>query len=71
LRKTTADIDFRQCRGNQTSEWFVEKHRAVQDLETAVARQQKQIEALTVGLQKVSGQLELNKRASETGSNNY
>jgi hypothetical protein len=33
--------------------------------------QQKQIDALTAGLQKVSAQLELNKRAPETVSNNH
>ena len=34
--------------------------------ETNAARQQKQIEALTAGLQKVSVQLELDKRAPQT-----
>jgi len=33
--------------------------------------QQKQIDALTAGLQKVSAQVELNKAESETVSNNY
>ena len=37
----------------------------------AIVQQQKQIEALTAGLQKVSAQLELNKRAPETVSNNH
>ena len=36
---------------------FVEEQRKVQKLETNAARQQKQIEALTAGLQKVSAQL--------------
>jgi hypothetical protein len=35
-----------------------------------IARQQKQIEALTSGLQKVSAQLEVNKPASQVVSNN-
>ena len=37
--------------------------------ETKIAKQQKQIEALAAGLQKVSTQLELNKTASQTVSN--
>ena len=41
------------------------------ELESTVAHQQKQIEALTEGLQKVSVQLELNKRAPKTVSNNH
>jgi hypothetical protein len=59
---------------------FVEEQRKVQELESTVARQeavaanqevafarqQKQIEALTAGLQKVSAQLELNKSAPRT-----
>ena len=48
---------------------FVEEHRTVQDLKATVAQQQKQIEALTAGLQKVSARLELNKSAPETVSN--
>jgi hypothetical protein len=36
----------------------------------AIARQQKQIDALTEGLQKVSAQLELNKPAPQTVLNN-
>jgi len=41
----------------------------VQTLEANAARQQKQIEALTAGLQKVSAQLELNKPAPQTALN--
>ena len=37
---------------------FLKEHRKVQGLEANAARQQKQIEALTAGLQKVSAQLE-------------
>jgi trimeric autotransporter adhesin len=49
---------------------FLKEHRKVEqerkDLEAALARQQKQIEALAAGLQKVSAQLELNKTAPQT-----
>jgi hypothetical protein len=37
---------------------FLKEHRKVEELEANAARQQKQIEALTVGLQKVSAQLD-------------
>ena len=37
--------------------------------EATIARQQKQIEALTAGLQKVSAQLELSKLAPQTAQN--
>ena len=36
---------------------FLKEHHEVEDLKTIVAEQQKQIEALTAGLQKVSAQL--------------
>jgi hypothetical protein len=49
---------------------FLKEHRKVQELEANAARQQKQIEALTAGLQKVSAQLELNKTAPQTVFNN-
>ena len=42
---------------------FLKEHRKVQQLEANAARQQKQIETLTAGLQKVSAQLELRKVA--------
>src|SRR6516162_11427593 len=45
---------------------FLKEHRKVQELEANAARQQKQIEALTEGLQKVSAQLELSKPAPQT-----
>ncbi len=54
---------------------FLKEHRKVEqqrkDFEAALARQQKQIEALTAGLQKVSAQLELSKPAPQTVSNNH
>jgi trimeric autotransporter adhesin len=53
----------------------VEEHQAAitqlkQDFHSRIAHQQKQIEALTAGLQKVSAQLELNKSAPQTVVNN-
>ena len=45
---------------------FIKEHRKVQALETNVVRQQKQIEALTAGLQKLSAQLELSKATPQT-----
>ena len=55
---------------------FLKEHRTVQELKSAaakqeaiIAHQQKQIEALTVGLQKVSAQLELSKPAPQTVNN--
>jgi len=42
----------------------------VEKLQATVARQQKQIEALTAGLQKVSAQVELNRSAPQTVLNN-
>jgi hypothetical protein len=45
---------------------FLKEHRKVQKLEANAAKQQKQIEALTAGLQKVSAQLELSKPAPQT-----
>jgi uncharacterized coiled-coil protein SlyX len=56
---------------------FLKEHRTVQELksnaakqEATIAQQQKQIEALTAGLQKVSAQLEANKPASQVAENN-
>jgi len=48
---------------------FLKEHRKVQQLEANAVRQQKQIEALTAGLQKVSAQLELSKSAPKTAQN--
>ena len=59
---------------------FLKEHRRVQELEATVAQQrkhseataecqQKQIDALTAGLQKVSAQLELSKPAPQTARN--
>ena len=56
---------------------FLKEHRTVQELksnavkqEATIARLEQQIEALTVGLQKVSAQLELTKPAPQTALNN-
>ena len=49
---------------------FLEERRTVGDLRAVVAQQQKQIEALTAGLQKVSAQLQVSKSAPQTVLNN-
>lgn len=49
---------------------FLKEHKKVEALEATAARQQKQIEALTAGLQKVSAQVELNKPSPQIAVNN-
>jgi trimeric autotransporter adhesin len=49
---------------------FLKEHRRVQEQGATIARQQKQIDALTQGFQKVSAQLELSRRAQQTVVNN-
>jgi len=49
---------------------FLKEHRKVQELEASAARQQKQIEAPTAGLQKVSAELEVRKAAPQMVLNN-
>jgi Chaperone of endosialidase len=53
---------------------FLKEHRKVEqqrgDFEAAIARQQKQIEALTAGLEKVSAQLEMSKSSPQMVLNN-
>ena len=56
---------------------FLKEHRTVQELksivakqETAAAQQQKQIEALTAGLQKVTAQIEASEPAPQVVSSN-
>ena len=44
---------------------FLKEHHQMQDLKAIVAGQQRQIEALTAGLQKVSAQLEASKAAPQ------
>jgi hypothetical protein len=48
---------------------FLKEHRHVQEQDGMIAQQQKQIEALTVGLQKVNAQLELNKSNPQMAEN--
>jgi trimeric autotransporter adhesin len=48
---------------------FLKEHHQVQDLKAIVAQQQKQIETLTAGLQKVSAQLEVSKPAPQVVNN--
>src|SRR2546421_3706496 len=48
---------------------FLKEHRKVETLEANAAAQQKQIEALTAGLQKVSAQLEASKPAQQVVNN--
>ena len=53
---------------------FLKEHRKVEELtkefQTTVAQQQKQIEALTTGLQKVSAEIEVSKAEPQTVLNN-
>ena len=49
---------------------FLKEHRKVESLEATVLQQQKQIEALAVGLQKVNAQLEVIRPAPQTALNN-
>jgi len=49
---------------------FLKEHRTVQEQGETIARLQKQIEALTAGLEKVSAQVEMNKPATQTVLNN-
>ncbi len=49
---------------------FLKEHRKLEEQGAIIAKQQKQIEALTAGLQKVSDQLEMSKPAPQTVLNN-
>jgi Chaperone of endosialidase len=49
---------------------FLKEHRRNDEQQATITRLSKQIEALTVGLQKVSAQLEVNKPASQVAENN-
>ena len=48
---------------------FLKEHRKVQELEANAVRQQKQIETLIAGLQKVSAQIEASKPAPQVVNN--
>jgi hypothetical protein len=50
---------------------FLKEHRKMQELEATVAQQQKQIEALSEGLQKVSAQVQMSKPAPQTVADNH
>jgi uncharacterized coiled-coil protein SlyX len=49
---------------------FVEEQRKVQEQGMLIARLQKQVEALTAGLQKVSAQIEMSRPTARTVLNN-
>jgi hypothetical protein len=48
---------------------FLKEHRKVQELESRLAQQQKQIERLSDGLLKVSAQLEMNRPVPQIAAN--
>jgi hypothetical protein len=50
---------------------FIKEQHKIEKLQSTVAQQQKQIEALTAGLQKVSAQLEVSRSAPEMVFNNH
>ena len=50
---------------------FLKEHRTVQEQGATIARLEKQVEALTAGLQKVSAQLEASKPAPQVADSNY
>jgi Chaperone of endosialidase len=50
---------------------FLKEHRKNEEQEATITRQQKQIEALTAGLQKMSAQLEVSKPAPQTVLNDH
>jgi hypothetical protein len=50
---------------------FLKEHRHVKEQDATIARQQKQIDALTAGLQKVSAQLEASRSAPQLADSNY
>ena len=49
---------------------FLKEHRHVKEQDAIIARQQRQIDALTAGLQRVSAQLEVNRPEPQTAMNN-
>jgi hypothetical protein len=66
LGTVTVDANGNKIEGVQPQAML----RKIEELQATVAQQQKQIEALTAGLQKVSAQLELKKLAPQTVKNN-
>jgi hypothetical protein len=82
VEKVNRDLVARNDRGELTTvryeavnamllNEFLKEHRKVEQLETTIAKQQKQIDALTEDLQKVSDQLELSKPAPRVVGNNH
>ena len=49
---------------------FLKAHRRLEQQEATIAKQQEQIEALTAGLQRVSAQVEMSRRAPQMVLNN-
>ncbi len=49
---------------------FLKAHRRMKEQDATIARQQKQIDALAAGLDKVSAQVDLTKSAPQTDLNN-
>jgi len=81
VAEVNPDLVVRNCKGQPESvhyqmvnvmllNEFLKEHSKVEKLEATIAHQQKQIEGLTAGLQKVSAQIELSKRAPQTVLNN-
>ena len=50
---------------------FLKEHRKVEEQGAIIAKQQKQIEALTAGLEKVSAQVEMSRPAPQTVVDNH
>jgi hypothetical protein len=50
---------------------FLKEHHQVQDLKAIVAEQQRRIDALTAGLEKVSAQVQLSQPEPQTVLNNH
>jgi trimeric autotransporter adhesin len=50
---------------------FLKEHRKNEEQEATIARQQKQIEALTAGLQKMSAQVEASKPTPQVVADNH
>ena len=50
---------------------FLKEHRKNEEQEATIARLEKQVQALTAGLQKVSARLELSKSAPQTVLNDH
>ena len=47
---------------------FLKEHRKVQELESRLAQQEKQIESMAVGLQKVSAQIEMSRSTPDVAT---